>query len=326
MTTSMTISMTIKHDHKHDHDHKHGHDHVHDENCNHDHEKMNHLEQEGFMSISFVSPLPFSLRRFRDDFMEKLPKSIFRSKGLLWFSKFDERFVFHWSGSRFNVEEEPWPENVTRNNQLVVIGRNFDKEKLTKMLESCVDKPGEESEDEYYEGEEDIGDEGYDEGIPPEAYEGEYGGVPGAMPQGVMPPGAMPTGVMYPGVMLPGVPAGGMPAGGMPAGGMPAAGMPAGAISGAVPGVIPGAISTGVPSAAPGVAPGSVPVTLPSIIPGATPTTVPGTLPSVSAGSIPGIIPGIPSVVQPSAVRDERRAIESAQVEQSAAPASKAIA
>ena len=147
-----------KHDHDHDHDHGEGcdHEHKHGEECNDKHEKKpTHLEQEGFSSISFVSQFPFSLRRFKDEFMDVLPRGVFRSKGLLWFCNYESRFVFHWSGSRYNVEEGEWPEDVTPSNQLVVIGRDLDKVSITKMLEACIVKPGEESEDEYL-GEEDI--------------------------------------------------------------------------------------------------------------------------------------------------------------------------
>lgn len=155
----------IKHDndradHKHngdEHDHK-NHKHEHGEDCNHgeDKSKQSHLEQEGFTSISFVSELPFSLRRFKDDFMDNLPQGVFRAKGLLLFANYETRFVFHWSGSRYNVEEDEWPEGSERKNQLVLIGRGLEKAKITSMLEGCVVRPGEESEEEEEEEEEGI--------------------------------------------------------------------------------------------------------------------------------------------------------------------------
>lgn len=157
-------------DHNHngnEHDHMH-HKHEHGEDCDCSHEadksKQSHLEQEGFTSISFVSELPFSLRRFKDDFMDKLPQGVFRAKGLLLFTNYETRFVFHWSGSRYNVEEDEWPEGSERKNQLVLIGRDLDKAKITTMLEGCVVRPGEESEEEEEE-------DGLYDGL-----EGEYGG------------------------------------------------------------------------------------------------------------------------------------------------------
>lgn len=168
------------HDHKHDHNHDHSHDHHHSHDHNHDHknEKRNHLEEEGFTSVSFVSEFPLSMRRFKDNFMELLPKEVFRAKGLLWFVGESTRFIFHWSGSRFTVEEQHWPENVEHKNQLVIIGRQLDKETLFRMLEDCLVRPGEESEEEpeeeYSDGNEDgvYGGEGDDEegGVYEEVY------------------------------------------------------------------------------------------------------------------------------------------------------------
>lgn len=161
---------TEKHEHKHKegegcgkectekHEHKHG----------EEEKKGSHLEQEGFTSMSFVSEMAFSLRRFKGEFMDELPEGVFRSKGLLMFSGYDSRFVFHWSGSRYHVEEDEWPKGAERKNQLVVIGRNLETDKLKAMLEQCIVRPGEESEDEE-EGEE----EGMEEGM--EGYEGDGG-------------------------------------------------------------------------------------------------------------------------------------------------------
>lgn len=151
------------------HEHKHADGETCGEGCNHDHDdadktKQNHLEQEGFTSMSFVSDFMFSLRRFKDEFMDNLPDGVFRSKGLLHFAGYDSRFVFHWSGSRYHVEEDEWPEGSVRKNQLVLIGRDLDKPMLKSMLENCIVRPGEESDVEELE-EEDYNEE----------YEGEDG-------------------------------------------------------------------------------------------------------------------------------------------------------
>lgn len=152
------------HDHKHDHNSNEnkdcGHNHAPGEECGETHQKdkgRNHLEEEGFTSISFTSDKPFSLRRFRDEFMDSLPPGVFRAKGLLWFRHYDARFIFHWSGARYNVEEGEWPEGVKPSNQLVVIGRQLDAPTITSMLEECVLRDGEEDDDdeEYYDEEED---------------------------------------------------------------------------------------------------------------------------------------------------------------------------
>jgi G3E family GTPase len=117
-----------------------------------------HLEEEGFTSVSFVSKNALSLSRFRRDFMEDLPDGVFRAKGLLWFNNYPSRFIFHWSGSRYNVDEGDWPEGTDKSNQLVVIGRNLDCDRITAMLELCVARPGEDESDRSDGGEE--GEEG----------------------------------------------------------------------------------------------------------------------------------------------------------------------
>eukprot|EP00178_Gracilaria_changii_P027845 TRINITY_DN920_c0_g1_i2.p2 TRINITY_DN920_c0_g1~~TRINITY_DN920_c0_g1_i2.p2 ORF type:complete len:575 (+),score=97.17 TRINITY_DN920_c0_g1_i2:257-1981(+) len=225
-----------KHDHEHDHkkDDKHGHKHNHKHEHEHGHDDhehdadgkcipkpgMTHLEEEGFTSISFVSEYPFSLRRFREEFMEALPRGVFRSKGLLWFSNYDSRFVFHWSGSRYNVDEQMWPEGMERKNQLVLIGRELDKPLITKMLENCIAKPGEESEDEF-EGE--YGEEeGVEGALGDEGATEIDGGMAGGMVEGMQLPlasdsaiGGMAGGVaggMVEGVQLPLQTEGRMPA------------------------------------------------------------------------------------------------------------------
>lgn len=172
--------------HAHAHEHTHSHTHQHGEKCGdscshrqqeqeqegQDKKPKNHLEEEGFSSVSFVSEFPLSMRRFKCDFMDQLPQGVFRAKGLLWFAGDPNRFIFHWSGQRFQAEEQDWPEGIKRNNQLVVIGRQLDRADIASLLEKCVVKPGEESEDdideeEYAEEDEDKeglveGDEGED--------------------------------------------------------------------------------------------------------------------------------------------------------------------
>lgn len=108
-------------------------------------DRKNHIEDEGFTSISFTSHQPLSLRRFRQDFMEQVPRGVFRAKGLLWFSSYTTMFVLHWSGTRFTVEERSWPASTEKSNQLVVIGRDLEHEKIEQLLSACVVEPGCES-------------------------------------------------------------------------------------------------------------------------------------------------------------------------------------
>lgn len=135
---------TEDHDHEHhDHDHAHDdhsacdHDHGH---CAHDHEHehhhhSNHLEVDGFTSISFDSDRPFSIRKFQHFLDSQLPTNVFRAKGILWFEESPKRHIFHLSGKRFSLDDDEWKGKPK--NQLVLIGQNLDKETLRSQVEAC---------------------------------------------------------------------------------------------------------------------------------------------------------------------------------------------
>jgi G3E family GTPase len=135
------------HDH-HDHAHDHGHDHHDHANCDHDHghcehdhdhdhhHHSNHLEIDGFTSISFKSDRPFSIRKFQNFLDNLLPASVFRAKGILWFDESPKRHVFHLSGKRFTLDDEEWKGEPK--NQLVLIGQDLDQETLKKQLDECL--------------------------------------------------------------------------------------------------------------------------------------------------------------------------------------------
>ncbi|MDY7049043.1 MAG: GTP-binding protein, partial [Microcystis panniformis WG22] len=119
------------HHHDHDHDHcDHDHDHHHHDHDHHDH--SNHLEVDGFTSISFASDRPFSIRKFQYFLDNQLPESVFRAKGILWFDESPKRHIFHLSGKRFTLEDDEW--KGTPKNQLVLIGQNLDHETLKEQI------------------------------------------------------------------------------------------------------------------------------------------------------------------------------------------------
>ncbi|MCT7968775.1 GTP-binding protein [Laspinema sp. D1] len=135
------------HDH-HDHDHHDHHDHSscdHDHgHCEHDHHDehhhhSNHLEMDGFTSISFESDKPLSIRQFQYFLDNQLPSTVFRAKGILWFDESDRRHIFHLSGKRFSIDDDEWKGQPKT--QLVFIGQNLDKEALRSQLNKCVCLP-----------------------------------------------------------------------------------------------------------------------------------------------------------------------------------------
>jgi G3E family GTPase len=107
----------------HDHDHNHHH--------------SEHLQNDGFVSVSFESDHPFSLMDFQDFLDFHLPNDVFRAKGFLWFKESQLRYTFQLSGKRYDMATDPWP--ATPKVQLVLIGRNLDSKKLKADLTHCLD-------------------------------------------------------------------------------------------------------------------------------------------------------------------------------------------
>ncbi|MCB8758405.1 CobW family GTP-binding protein [Planktothrix agardhii] len=115
-----------KHDHEHDHEHDHKHEHHHSK----------HLENDGFISVSFQSDRPFSINKFQEFLTEKLPNDVFRAKGILWFAESDLRHLFQLSGKRFSLDGDDWGKSPS--NQIVFIGRNLDLAKLQQQIAECI--------------------------------------------------------------------------------------------------------------------------------------------------------------------------------------------
>ena len=59
-----------------------------------------HLQNDGFMSVSFKGDRPFSLKKFQQFLDYQLPDTVFRAKGILWFAESEKRHLFQLSGSR----------------------------------------------------------------------------------------------------------------------------------------------------------------------------------------------------------------------------------
>jgi G3E family GTPase len=118
--------------HHHDHEHHH-HDHEHHE---HHHHHSHHLENDGFVSISFQADRPFDVHKFEDFLVEEMPQDVFRAKGILWFSDSELRHIFQLSGPRYSLNGDEW--QTSPKNQLVFIGRNLDKQEIYTKLNNCL--------------------------------------------------------------------------------------------------------------------------------------------------------------------------------------------
>ena len=121
----------ISHSHHHEHEHHHHH-----HGYNHEHHHSDHLDEDGFTSLSFETEQPLDIRKFQYFLDNQLPESVFRAKGILWLKGSPTRHIFHLSGKRFGIEDDEW--KGMPKNQLVFIGQNLEPEKLKALLENCV--------------------------------------------------------------------------------------------------------------------------------------------------------------------------------------------
>jgi G3E family GTPase len=108
----------------HHHDHEHHHDH------------SDHLENDGFMSVSFQSDRAFILEKFQA-FIDGLPDNIFRGKGLVWFKESKLRHIFQLCGKRCEFKTDNWQHSPR--NELVFIGRHLKAAQLQEQLASCLE-------------------------------------------------------------------------------------------------------------------------------------------------------------------------------------------
>jgi G3E family GTPase len=97
-----------------------------------------HLQNDGFMAVSFKSERPFSIKKFQHFLDNQLPEQVYRAKGILWFKESPARHIFQLSGKRFQLDDSDW--NTTPNNQLVLIGRHLNPIQLQQLLTNCLER------------------------------------------------------------------------------------------------------------------------------------------------------------------------------------------
>ena len=112
----------------------HAHHHEHDKHEHHHH--SNHLENDGFVSVSYQSDRPFDIHKFETFLAEEMPQEVFRAKGILWFSDSELRHIFQLSGPRYNLNADDW--YTPPKNQVVFIGKKLDASQIHSQLNNCL--------------------------------------------------------------------------------------------------------------------------------------------------------------------------------------------
>ena len=157
------------HHHHHDHDEECecGHHHHHDGKCccGHDHHHS-HTEEFGISTFVYFRRRPFDRMKL-DDFAQNWPKTVIRTKGIMWLSDDNaSAFVLEQAGHQIDagysgdwmatgtkaqikatMEADPefkrnWDERVgDRMIKLVFIGKDMNKDKIIADLDACLVEP-----------------------------------------------------------------------------------------------------------------------------------------------------------------------------------------
>ena len=157
--------------HHHDHDeecgcgHHHHHDHDGKCSCGHDHQHS-HTEEFGISTFVYFRRRPFDRMKL-DDFAQNWPKTVIRTKGIMWLSDDNaSAFVLEQAGHQIDagysgdwmatgtkaqikatMEADPefkrnWDERVgDRMIKLVFIGKDMNKDKIIADLDACLVEP-----------------------------------------------------------------------------------------------------------------------------------------------------------------------------------------
>lgn len=159
-----------EHDHEHEeNEHHHKEEHEHEEHHGHHHHHHHgegEVEEYGIGTFVYYRRDPFDRQKLEEFLNNKFPKSVIRSKGIVWFSDENEAsYVLEQAGKQIQASDaglwvatapeeekqqiirespeilEDWDEKYgDRMVKLVFIGRNMDKEQIIKDLDSCLVK------------------------------------------------------------------------------------------------------------------------------------------------------------------------------------------
>jgi G3E family GTPase len=128
------------HDHSHDHSHEHSHEHSHDHS--HGHKGLDGAIHDTTIGTVSLSAGEMDSEKFFP-WIQKITQTdgpdILRLKGIIAFEDDPDRYVVQ--GIHMILEgdhQRAWKEGETRQSRLVFIGRNLDREKLTRTFAACA--------------------------------------------------------------------------------------------------------------------------------------------------------------------------------------------
>lgn len=101
-----------------------------------------HTHDDEITSVGIESSSPLSLEKFNiwmSHILQTYGQDIFRSKGILYFSGYEERIVFQGVHMLFDAKpDRSWKKNEVKRNQLIFIGRNLDRQMLNDGFKNCL--------------------------------------------------------------------------------------------------------------------------------------------------------------------------------------------
>jgi G3E family GTPase len=101
-----------------------------------------HSHDDDVSSVGIESNNPLNLQKFNawmGHLLQTYGQDIFRSKGILYFSKIEERIVFQGVHMLFDAKpDRTWKKNEVKRNQLIFIGKNLDRKMLNDGFKNCL--------------------------------------------------------------------------------------------------------------------------------------------------------------------------------------------
>lgn len=153
------------HQEKHSHEHESRHEEHTHEHRHHHHHHDGETDEYGISTFLYYTRRPFQYEKFEAWINGTWPSNVIRSKGMVWFSdEWDNAHIFEQAGKQVNLTpaglwaaaatkeeleaamkkypaiKENWDKTYgDRMIKLVFIGKNMDKEKICKELDTCLD-------------------------------------------------------------------------------------------------------------------------------------------------------------------------------------------